>query len=168
MAVEVERKFLVAGDGWQQLVRDSQHFGQGYLAASENCLVRVRVGADTAWLTLKGRDMQAGSESGSVSGSISEGGLLKRFEFEYEIPVADGQQLLEQLTYASLEKTRFFLDMPEYDWTVDVFSGRYAGLVLLEIEGSGVESLDAAKLPDWVGAEVSNDPAYANANLAKK
>lgn len=159
MAVEIERKFLVVGDGWRELVEDSQVFTQGYLAAGESCLVRVRAGQGAAWLTLKGRDQQQ---------LDSSEGVLQRTEFEYEIPVADAQEMLTQLAYAALEKTRFFLNSKQYAWTVDVFAGRHTGLVLLEIEGDGVESLTAADLPDWVGAEVSSDPQYANANLAKQ
>lgn len=162
MAVEVERKFLVVGNGWKDLVESSAQFGQGYLAASKNCLVRVRVGQTQAWLTLKGRD-QKDSQTDS-----SEGGALTRLEFEYEIPVSQGREMLAELTYAALEKTRYFLKTTEYAWTVDVFSGRHAGLVLLEIEGEGVEKLSVAQLPDWVGPEVSHDPQYANANLALK
>ncbi|MDO5061034.1 MAG: CYTH domain-containing protein [Actinomycetaceae bacterium] len=162
MAVEVERKFLVVGDGWKDLVESSAHFGQGYLAASDNCLVRVRVGQTQAWLTLKGRDQE------STQTDSSEGGALTRLEFEYEIPVSQGRQMLAELTYAALEKTRYFLKSATYAWTVDVFLGRHTGLVLLEIEGPGVEALAPADLPSWVGQEVSHDPQYANANLALK
>lgn len=158
MAVEVERKFLVVGEEWRELVVSSQFFAQGYLAAGENCLLRVRVGEQTAWLTLKGRDQ--------VNPEFSEG-VLQRAEFEYQIPVADAREMLAQMAYASLEKTRFFLQSERFTWTVDVFSGRYAGLVLLEIEGDAVAELTADQLPQWVGEEVSTNPYYANANLAK-
>ena len=43
MALEIERRFLVAGDGWRPHVRWSQHLCQGYLAASAEALtLRVR------------------------------------------------------------------------------------------------------------------------------
>ncbi|MCS4484275.1 CYTH domain-containing protein [Gleimia sp. 6138-11-ORH1] len=159
MAVEIERKFLVVADGWKTLVESSDHYGQGYLATAENCLVRVRVGNTQAWLTLKGRDQHDPNMPGEI---------LKRVEYEYPIPKADGQQMLAEMSYASLEKTRHYLKTSEHVWTVDVFLGALTGLVLLEIEGDNVETLTAADLPAWVGKEVTHDPQYANANLALK
>ena len=55
MALEIERRFLVAGDGWREHVRWSRNLQQGYLAGSADGLtLRVRSdGAGAAWLTLK-------------------------------------------------------------------------------------------------------------------
>jgi CYTH domain-containing protein len=51
------------------------------------------------------------------------------------------------------------------EWEVDVFEGENAGLVVAEVElESERQSID---LPDWVGLEVTHDPRYLNANLAK-
>jgi adenylate cyclase len=49
MGVEIERKFLLAGDGWRNLVERSERIAQGYLVAGAaiaaghaKCSVRVR------------------------------------------------------------------------------------------------------------------------------
>ena len=53
-----------------------------------------------------------------------------------------------------------------HTWEVDIFTGRHEGLVLAEIELSSVwEQYD---LPPWVGQEVTGDPRYYNAMLARK
>jgi adenylate cyclase len=56
MPVEIERRFLVYGDAWRTGVRRREFCRQGgYLAGSEMCSVRVRVGGEHAWLGVKGR-----------------------------------------------------------------------------------------------------------------
>ena len=73
MAEEIERKFLVVGDGWRSLAKGSALLRQGYLSANSKATVRVRTWDDArAAITLKG----------AVSG-------MTRAEFEYEIPVDD-------------------------------------------------------------------------------
>jgi adenylate cyclase len=50
-------------------------------------------------------------------------------------------------------------------WEVDEFLGGNAGLVVAEVElESAAQAID---LPDWVGAEVSDDVRYFNSYLAK-
>ena len=77
MAVEIERKFLPAGDGWRGLAAGT-HYVQGYLAADRACTVRVRLAGASAFLTVKGH-----------------GDALARPEFEYPIPATDAAQLLD-------------------------------------------------------------------------
>ena len=68
--IEIERKFLVAGDGWQGQVEGTR-YRQGYLATSASATVRVRVGGGTAFVTIKGPTAQD---------------TLARVEYEYPIP----------------------------------------------------------------------------------
>ena len=79
MATEIERKFLVAGHGWRERVQSKSRIRQGYLSREGRASVRVRVidGA-RATLTIK----------------AAKGGF-SRHEFEYPIPIADGEALLE-------------------------------------------------------------------------
>src|SRR5512139_1604408 len=80
MPVEIERKFLVDGDAWRSGVRRRVLYRQGYLAGSEVCSVRVRVGGDEAWLGLKGRVVGA-----------------TRREYEYPIPLHEANEILDEL-----------------------------------------------------------------------
>jgi len=47
----------------------------------------------------------------------------------------------------------------------DEFEGALAGLIVAEIELGHAEQ--TIELPSWVGREVTDDPRYLNANLAK-
>ncbi|MGZ8216891.1 CYTH domain-containing protein [Methylomagnum sp.] len=146
--VEVERKFLVNDAGWRESVRESARFRQGYLNNEVQCSVRVRVSGDRAWLNLK---------------SVTIG--AQRHEFEYEIPLADADQMLDILARKPLiEKTRHFVDVGPHTWEIDVFEGDNAGLVVAEIElASPDEPFDK---PAWVGEEVTFDTRYYNTSLS--
>ncbi|HEY9857954.1 MAG TPA: hypothetical protein V6D16_00500, partial [Candidatus Obscuribacterales bacterium] len=50
-------------------------------------------------------------------------------------------------------------------WEVDEFAGENQGLMVAEVELS--DANQAITLPDWAGEEVSHDPRYFNASLAK-
>ena len=50
-----------------------------------------------------------------------------------------------------------------HTWEIDVFEGDNEGLVIAEVE---LESEDEPfDVPEWIGAEVTDDPRYFNANL---
>ena len=120
MAVEIERRFLLTGEGWRSLAGAPQPLRQGYLAASaDGVTVRVRLrGVEAAWLTLK-----------AAADAIG----LVRHEFEYAIPVSDAESLWT-LAPHRLEKTRFALSLVGGDWVVDQFAGRNGPLLLAEVE----------------------------------
>ncbi len=148
MGIEIERKFLVEGDEWKAAAGAGLDCRQGYLAADSEKTVRVRILGEQAFLTIKG----------ATSG-------ITRSEFEYEIPVADASAMLELCQDAVVEKTRYLIEHAGMVWELDVFSGTNAGLVMAEIE---LESEDQEfDLPDWAGKEVSGDPRYYNACLAR-
>ncbi|HWU17180.1 MAG TPA: CYTH domain-containing protein [Devosia sp.] len=149
MAQEIERKFLVTGDGWAALATGSALLRQGYLSSNAKATVRVRSKDDRkAVLTLKG---------------VAQG--ISRAEYEYDIPIEDARELLAMAAPHVVEKRRHIVPFGGLIWEVDVFEGRHAGLVLAEVE---LESEDqAVALPDWVGAEVSADERYFNASLSR-
>ena len=149
MATEIERKFLVSGDGWRDAVATETHLMQGYLASSSRATVRVRVKGDKGIMTIKG---------------ATQG--ISRAEFEYPIPVEDARAMLDTLTETGIvDKVRYRVPCGAHTWEVDVFAGDNAGLVLAEVElGSEDESFER---PDWLGEEVSDDARYYNANLAR-
>lgn len=157
MALEIERRFLVAGDGWQPLVRWSARLRQGYLSrAGDSLTLRVRLSEASrpaqAWLTLK-----APPPGGTDA--------LTRLEFEYPIPPADGEALLA-LTEQRVEKWRHGLDLPGGDWVLDVFDGANAPLVVAEVE---LASADQPLIPPaWCVRELSGRHELSNAALAAR
>jgi adenylate cyclase len=145
MATEIERKFLVTGDGWKAAPADA--YAQGYLNRDPQRTVRVRIARGGAWLTIKG------ANRGAV-----------RAEFEYEIPVADAEQLLALCDGPLVRKLRRVVVHEGATWEIDEFLGDNAGLVVAEIELAREDQPFAR--PAWLGAEVTHDARYFNSNLA--
>lgn len=148
MPLEIERKFLVAGDGWRSAVSRSELFRQGYLATTTSSSVRVRVGGHRGWLSVKGR----------VVGP-------SRPEYEYEVPLAEANEMLDAMCdEGRLEKVRHWVTVGGREWEIDEFLGANAGLVVAELE---IEREDAVfERPSWLGREVTDDVRYYNASLA--
>ncbi len=149
MGVEIERKFLVANDGWRQqgqpvLIR------QGYLSSHPERVVRVRIYGDAAFMTIKSKAVG-----------------VTRGEWEYPLPLADAREFLDRLCEQPIiEKYRRRIEHAGFTWEVDEFLGVNAGLVVAEIE---LPSEDQAfDKPDWVGTDVTDDPRYLNSNLIRQ
>ena len=148
MAKEIERKFLVRSDAWRSEATAQTSLLQGYIVVGEDRHVRVRLlDGTSARLTIKiGRK------------------LLSRDEYEYEIPVADAQELIRAHTGTVIEKVRYRVPHGAFVWEVDVFQGAYEGLVVAEVEMSSER--DQPPLPEWLGREVTGDRRFSNMVLA--
>jgi len=146
MPREIERKFLLTGEGWRALTERRQRMTQGYIAASDHVSVRVRVAGDVAWLNIK------------------SGGLVaSRLEYEYAVPVADARELLVVAVGPLVEKTRHLVPYGGMTWEVDEFHGDNSGLVVAELELDREDQAFAR--PPWAGAEVTHLPRYYNVSL---
>ncbi|MDQ3206785.1 MAG: CYTH domain-containing protein [Pseudomonadota bacterium] len=162
MGIEIERKFLVTGDGWRDAAHQVVPMAQGYLndlAAMEaadgsgrsamKASVRVRIAGEEAFLNLKSRELGH-----------------TRQEFDYPVPVADARDLLALCIGGLVDKRRHYVHHAGRLWEVDEFLGDNAGLVVAEIE---LESADAAfDKPAWAGAEVTDESRYYNLALASR
>lgn len=148
MGMEIERKFLVNGDGWKQGVTGKQ-YRQGYLSSQPDRTVRVRTVEDQGYLTIKGKTTGA-----------------SRSEYEYPIPYQDAVAMLDQLCEKPIiEKVRYRIPYEGLLWEIDEFQGENLGLVVAEVELT--DENQAIHLPPWVGKEVTTEAKYYNANLFK-
>ncbi|MBI2424871.1 MAG: CYTH domain-containing protein [Candidatus Hydrogenedentes bacterium] len=148
MGIEIERKFLVADPTCIEGVRGIES-RQGYLAFGPPVSVRVRIMGGKAKLNIKQSTLS-----------------IRRAEYEYEIPLRDGESLLAQSCTGSIvEKTRHYLQIGNFTWELDCFSGKNTGLIIAEIELD--DEHQAFPLPSWIGREVSGDPRYLNSSLAQ-
>ena len=148
MGREIERKFLVNPALWKP-PGTGDRLCQGYLPTTGLCTVRVRIAGEKAYLTLKGPAV----------------GLV-RPEFEYPIPKADADTILQDLCdKPTIEKIRYRVLFQDRIWEVDEFLGANLGLLLAEIELQHADQPFAS--PPWLGQEVSDDARYLNASLAK-
>ena len=150
MGKEIERKFLVNGEFRQLAVRKIR-ITQGYLSKEAKRTVRVRVNDHQGFLTVKGKPNTTG---------------ITRFEWEKEISLEEGKQLMKLCEPGIIDKTRFIV--PEetgLNFEVDEFYGENDGLLLAEIELPS-EDHKFTK-PQWLGKEVTGDPRYHNSMLSK-
>jgi len=149
MGTEIERKFLLKSDVWRNEVKESMRLVQGYLLRGDQSAVRVRIKDDVAELNIK---------------HTQDG--INRLEYEYEIPVADAREILDEVAQKPLiDKTRHHVVHDGHLWEIDEFYGENAGLIVAEIELARADEPFAK--PAWLGQEVSLDQRYYNSNLSK-
>ena len=145
--LEIERKFLVDAKAWEiQPKGIPAIISQSYLLNTIEKTIRLRIKDKDAYVTIKGP---------------TKG--ITRAEFEYKIPIADAQIMMDTFNLKVLTKKRFEVRMNKTLWEIDVFEGALSGLILAEVE---LQSEDETfEKPPWLGQEVSHLAAYYNANL---
>ncbi len=148
MAIETERKFLLADDRWKARIVRSIKMRQNYLAYDPT--VRVRVAGEQAFVTIK---------------SAAKG--CSRAEYEYAIPPEDAAEMLDTLCRGNeVCKTRHIVIFCGKMWEINVFEGVNAGLILAEIELDRED--EPFERPPWLGDEVTGKAEYYNGALARQ
>jgi len=149
MPIEIERKFLLSSDKWRDEVIRSSRIRQGYMGKIDKASVRIRVQGDKANINIKSATLD-----------------IRRMEYEYEIPLGEAEEMLDQLcNQPQIDKTRFIVEQGKHTWEIDEFYGDNQGLLVAEVE-LGSEDEEIIK-PDWIGDEVTGDPRYYNVSLIK-
>jgi adenylate cyclase len=149
MSLEIERKFLVVGSAWRSSVTKSKTMRQGYLVGEGGrSSIRVRVAGEDARLNIKA----------AVVGAA-------RAEYDYPVPLADAQEILDTLCVGLVDKTRHYAPAAaDLTWEIDEFAGANEGLIVAEIELTDVDQ--RFDRPAWLGAEVTEYARYYNHALA--
>lgn len=145
MSTEIERKFLVH-ERLLPALPGPVRLTQGYLAFEPEVRIRVDTRGN-AFLTVKGPGSIARAEAESMIEFPAALTMLsmcgaKLVKFRHVLPAGNGRR-----------------------WEVDRFAGHLTGLWLAEIE-LGTEDEVFTK-PAWIGQEVTHDPRFKNANLAR-
>ena len=149
MPIEIERKFLLSSDKWRDEVVRSSRIRQGYMGKIDKASVRIRVQGDKANINIKSATLG-----------------MRRMEYEYEIPLSEAEEMLDQLcNQPQIDKTRFIVKRDGHVWEIDEFYGDNEGLLVAEVELDD-EAEEIIK-PDWIGEEVTADPRYYNVSLIK-
>jgi adenylate cyclase len=146
MGVEIERKFLVNKKKWNK-PDNGCLYTQAYLA-KEGCTLRVRIAETKAFITIKGPTVGC-----------------SRKEFEYEIPIADAQDMMKLTLYPPIVKIRYMQEIGGKIWEIDEFLDSNEGLIVAEIELNSEQ--ESFIVPEWVDKEVTSDKRYTNASLSK-
>ena len=150
MAREIERKFLIANDGWRRVAAPPRRLVQGYFDTGVNgCTLRVRDDDGQGRLTIKGRPNG-----------------FARSEFEYAIPAADVAEMIKEFCAPRVvEKLRYLVEFGGFEWEIDEYLGLNAGLFTAEIELPSEET--EFPRPPWLGEEVSGMVGYTNGALSR-
>ena len=149
MALEIERKFLIDPQLWaQEVPEESRQLRQAYLSDDPDKTIRVRTAGSKGYLTIKGRPKG-----------------ISRQEYEWEIPVAEAHEIINNFATNVVEKTRHYITYRGKLWEVDEFEGLNKGLMVAEIELQTEE--ERFEKPAWLREEVTQDPRYLNSRLAK-
>ncbi|MDD3885409.1 MAG: CYTH domain-containing protein [Victivallaceae bacterium] len=152
MPLEIERKFLLASDGWRVAADRGTRMRQGYFETGpESPTVRVRRVGTRGFITVKGRPVG-----------------IARSEFEYPVSAADAEAMLAEFCGSRLvDKIRYRIDAGRgMIWEIDEYLEKNAGLFTAEIE---LPTPDAGfDRPDWLGREVTGDPAFTNGALSRR
>ncbi|KNY28252.1 CYTH domain-containing protein [Pseudobacteroides cellulosolvens] len=148
MGSEIERKFLTQSNNYRN-ISEGVPYMQGYICSGKGKVVRVRVAGTKGYITIKGPHKG-----------------IKRAEYEYEIPLDDAKEMLENLCSKPLiEKDRFKVNYEGFVWEIDEFHGENEGLVVAEIELT--DENQHFTTPEWIGKEVTGDSKYYNSSLIK-
>ena len=148
--LEIERKFLVLNDSYKKEAFSHSHIVQGYICNDSKRTVRVRIRDDRAYLTIKS--------------PTPEGGLPCN-EFEIEIELEEGKQLMKICEPGIIDKVRWLVKSGKHTFEIDEFYGDNKGLVMAEVELSSVD--EQVEIPNFIGQEVTGDRRYFNSQLRK-
>jgi CYTH domain-containing protein len=147
--MEIERKFLLAGDPDDAAVVSRKAIKQGYIGVTpDESEVRIRAIDESFRLTIK-----------SGAGEVRE-------EHEVEIGAALFEELWPLTEGRRVEKERLCIPYGGLTIELDVYGAALSGLRVAEVEFDSVEDARRFEPPSWFGTEVTGDPAYRNQSLA--
>jgi adenylate cyclase len=149
MGTEIERKWLVdlpVPD--EVLAVEPERIEQGYLV----------IGTD-------GSEVRLRRKSGRPVMTVKSAGTLSRQEIEVDVSEEQYSALWPATEGRRVIKRRHRLDD---DVEVDIYEGDLEGLAVAELEFDGEHAAAVFTAPDWFGAEVTEDRAYKNQQLALK
>lgn len=161
--LEIERKFLIhPTTNLDELLLDAKAISikQAYIFSHNKKNMRIRCvqpitpkGAPYAYITLKQKLNNT-----------------TRNEFEYPIPYQDASAIILSMNeYFLIEKVRYYVPY-SFDttltWEIDVFRAHNTGLITAELELPSPDT--PIHIPWWIAREITDEPQYTNASLAKK
>lgn len=146
--MEIERKFLIKKSPDNLTSYKARKIEQAYLCTDP--VVRVRRDNDVYYLTYKSK------------------GMIVREEYNLPLTKEAYGHLLAKADGNIITKTRY--EIPEKDnltIELDVFEGKFDGLLLAEVEFASEEEALGYIPPEWFGEDVSNSTKYHNSTLSR-
>lgn len=150
--MEIERKFLI--NSLPSNIKEYNYhiIEQGYLCTEP--VVRIRRQDEDFFLTYK------------------SAGLMVREEYNLPLTLESYNHLLEKVDGNIISKKRYLIPLFQagnnYTIELDVFSGKFQGLLIAEVEFENEEQANNFTPPSWFGADVTYSSAYHNSTLSRK
>lgn len=150
--MEIERKYLIHALPEQLETYPHHLIEQAYLCTEP--VVRIRRQDDDYILTYKGK------------------GMLVREEYNLPLNASAYAHLLAKADGNVITKTRYCIPLPAPDDSLmielDVFHGKFEGLLLAEVEFPDAEYADRFVPPAWFGEDVTFDQRYHNSWMSRQ
>lgn len=146
--MEIERKFLVDRLPENLECYPCKFIEQAYLCTDP--VVRVRQQDQEYILTYKGK------------------GMMMREEYNLPLNQEAYAHLKAKADGNVISKQRYLIPLwDSLTAELDVFSGRFSGLVLAEVEFASEEEANRFCPPEWFGREVTYSPEYHNSSMSR-
>ena len=148
--MEIERKFLIEKENLPENLASypCHRIEQGYLCTSP--VVRIRRQDDDYFLTYKSK------------------GLMVRREENLPLDADSYRHLLKKADGNIITKTRYKIPFDNgLTIEIDVFHGKFQGLILAEVEFPTEDAANAFIPPDYFGEDVTFSSEYHNSTLSR-
>lgn len=146
--MEIERKFIPKALPEDLTRYKNCKMEQAYLNTAP--VVRIRKENDAYVLTYK------------------SGGMMAREEYNLPLNQKSYEHLLEKADGNVITKTRYYIPIQNnLTAELDIFEGKFAGLLLVEVEFDSLEQANTFIPPEWFGEDVTRDKRYHNSYLSK-
>lgn len=147
--MEIERKYLISKPPADYETYPFHLIEQAYL--STDPVVRIRKEDETYYLTYKSK------------------GHMEREEYNLPLNAGSYDHLLKKADGHILTKKRYLIPMEGTDLTIelDIFEGRFKGLMLAEVEFKERKEAEDFIPPAWFGRDVTFTGEYQNSKLSQ-
>ena len=147
--MEIERKYLIDKLPFNLTDYPCHEIEQAYLNTEP--VVRIRRQDDSYYLPYKSK------------------GLMAREEYNLPLDAASYEHLLEKADGNILTKTRYEIPLGDHlTIEIDVFHGKFSGLILAEVEFPNLEEAESFQPPEYFGKDVTFSTEYHNSTLSRK
>ncbi len=150
--MEIERKYLIKDINTLPInLKDYPHheIEQAYL--NTDPVIRIRRLDNNYYLTYKSK------------------GLIAREEYNLPLNAESYDHLIEKADGNILTKTRYEIPLGDHlIIELDIFHGKFNGLVLAEVEFPNMEEANSFTPPEYFGEDVTFSTEYHNSTLSRK
>lgn len=162
--MEIERKFLVDLNKNPYDLNNAKYhiIEQAYLCTGP--VVRIRKEDDSYYLTYKSKGKNSDDDKW----------MLAHEEYNLPLDEASYNHLLQKADGNIITKKRYVLPINnpasnehELFIELDIFEGKFHGLVLAEVEFPDVETAENFIMPEWFTEDVTYDSRYHNSVMSQ-